>query len=148
MQFYFNGEQIDLVHMGPAHTAGDAAVLFRGHNAVHMGDVFVTGMYPFIDADNGGDLDGVIRFCEAVLQEINTETVVIPGHGQIAGYTDLVAYLSMLKTIRGRIVELIEQGATLEDVIAANPTAEWDATKGPPGRLLNRAYKSLTRVRH
>ena len=147
MQFHFNGEKIDLLHFGPAHTTGDAAVLFRGHNAVHMGDVFVTGTYPFIDADNGGDLDGIIRFSEAVLKEINVETVVIPGHGQIAGYTELAAYISMLKTIRERIASLIEQGATLAEVGAANPTAEWDSERGSPARLLDRAYKSLSRAR-
>lgn len=147
MQFHFNGELIDLVHFGPAHTTGDVAVLFRGHNAVHMGDVFVTGMYPFIDADNGGDLDGAIRFCEAVLQEINEETIVIPGHGPIGSYSDLETYVSMLRTVRERVAVLIEQGATLEDVIAANPTAEWDSELGRPGRLLDRAYKSLSRAR-
>jgi len=53
MQFHFNGERIDLVHFGPAHTTGDTGVFFRGNNAVHLGDVF-NGAYPFIDADNGG----------------------------------------------------------------------------------------------
>ena len=81
MQIHFNGEQIDLLHFGPAHTTGDGAVVFRGRNVAHMGDVFNTGGYPFIDADNGGDLDGIILFCEAILREINEDTVVIPGHG-------------------------------------------------------------------
>jgi len=57
MQLHFNGERIDLLHFGPAHTTGDAGVVFRNHNAVHMGDVFNNAGYPFIDADNGGDLD-------------------------------------------------------------------------------------------
>ena len=51
----------------------------------------------------------------------------------------------MLKTIRERISALIADGATLADVIAAKPTAEWDAAKGDPIRLLDRAYASLTR---
>ncbi len=61
LQFHFNGEEIDLLHFGPAHTTGDTAVLFRGQNVVHMGDVY-NGQYPFVDADNGGELDGLIRF--------------------------------------------------------------------------------------
>jgi glyoxylase-like metal-dependent hydrolase (beta-lactamase superfamily II) len=145
MQFHFNGEQIDLLHFGPAHSTGDAAVVFRGRNVVHMGDVFNNSGYPFIDADNGGDLDGVINFCESVLDEIDEDTVVVPGHGPVAAYTDLLSYVSMLKTIRERISALIADGATLDDVIAAKPTAEWDEAKGDPIRLLDRAYASLTR---
>lgn len=145
MQFHFNGEQIDLMHFGSAHTTGDTAVILRGRNVVHMGDVFNTGGYPFIDADNGGDLDGVILFCEGVLREIDENTIVVPGHGPVGTQADLTEYVSMLRTIRERVAMLIADGATLEEVIAANPTAEWDAAKGDPVRLLDRAYVSLTR---
>ncbi len=145
MQFHFNGERIDLLHFGPAHTTGDAAVVFRGRNVVHMGDVFNNSGYPFIDADNGGDLDGVILFCEAALKEIAEDTVVVPGHGPVGTYADLMEYVSMLRTIRERIATLIAGGATLDEVIAARPTAEWDADKGDPMRLLDRAYASMTR---
>ena len=103
MQFHFNGEQIDLLHFGPAHTGGDAAVFFHARNAVHMGDVFNNAGYPFIDADGGGDLNGLIRFCEDVLAEITADTVIIPGHGPLAGYQDLENYVAMLSEIRDRI---------------------------------------------
>ncbi len=145
MQFHFNGEQIDLLHFGPAHTTGDSAVVFRGRNVVHMGDVFNAAGYPFIDADNGGDLDGIIEFCEAVLDEIDENTIVIPGHGAVGTYTDLQEYVAMLRTIRNRIIVLIAGDATLDDVVAARPTAEWDDVKGDPMRLLDRAYASLSR---
>lgn len=145
MSFHFNGQQIDLLHDGEAHTTGDVAVIFRGDNAVHLGDVFNNAGYPFIDADSGGSLPGLVRFCEAVLEEINTGTVVIPGHGPIAGYERLVDYTATLATIRNRLAALIEDGASLEDVIAAAPTAQWDAQWGDPSSFLNRAYTSMTR---
>ncbi|MFL2547366.1 MAG: MBL fold metallo-hydrolase [Candidatus Rariloculaceae bacterium] len=145
MQFHFNGELIDLLHFGPAHTSGDGAVVFRGHNAVHMGDVFNNGGYPFIDADNGGGLDGMILFCEAILNQIEEDTIVIPGHGPTATYSDLADYVLMLRTIRERVAALIAMGATLDEVINAKPTAEWDETRGDPVRLLDRAFASLTR---
>ena len=143
MQFYFNGETIDLMHFGPAHTTGDTAVIFRGSNVVHMGDVFNRSGYPFIDADNGGGIDGVILFCESVLQQIETNTIVVPGHGPIGTYTDLADYVAMLREIRERIAIMIAGGATLEEVISARPTAEWDEVMGDPQRLLDRAYASL-----
>jgi glyoxylase-like metal-dependent hydrolase (beta-lactamase superfamily II) len=145
MQLHYNGEQIDLLHFGPAHTTGDAAVIFRGHNAVHMGDVFNNAGYPFIDADNGGDLDGTITFCEGVLKELRPGAVVIPGHGAVAQYADLERYIDMLKGVRAKISALIKDGATLEQVIAAKPTAEWDARYGDPTRMVNRAYAALSR---
>jgi glyoxylase-like metal-dependent hydrolase (beta-lactamase superfamily II) len=145
MQVHFNGERIDLLHFGPAHTTGDAAVIFRNHNAVHFGDVFNNSGYPFIDADNGGDLDGMIVFCEAVLAELDEGAAVIPGHGAVATYADLERYIAMLKSVRARIAALIADGATLEQVIAARPTAEWDAAYGDPARIVDRAYATLTR---
>ncbi len=144
MQFHFNGEQIDLVHYGPAHTTGDTAVIFRGVNAVHFGDVFNAG-YPFIDADNGGEIEGMIAFCSAVLDEIDSNTHVIPGHGPVSDYDGLVHYIHMLTTVRGRIVGMIAEGLSLEEIAAAKPTAEFDAQFGDPSGFINRAYTSLMR---
>ncbi|HEX7037510.1 MAG TPA: MBL fold metallo-hydrolase [Pseudomonadales bacterium] len=143
MQFHFNGERIDLMHFGPAHTTGDTAVIFRGHNVVHLGDVFNAAGYPFIDVGNGGDLDGVIAFCRAVLDEIDTATVVVPGHGAVSSYQDLEAYVSMLETVRSRIAELVGEGADLETVLAAKPTRGFDDRYGDPERFIDRAYFSL-----
>ena len=145
MQFHFNGERIDLLHAGPAHTTGDTAVIFRGSNAVHLGDVFNNSGYPFIDADNGGDLTGVINFCKAVLGQINPQTIVIPGHGPIANQEKLVAYVAMLETLRGRILELVKAGKTLEEVVAAKPTHDFDSVHGDSTNFVDRAYRSLKR---
>jgi glyoxylase-like metal-dependent hydrolase (beta-lactamase superfamily II) len=145
MQLHFNGEKIDLLYTGPAHTTGDTAVIFRNHNAADLGDVFNNAGYPFIDTDNGGDLDGTIKFCETVLAELRPGAVVIPGHGPVGTYDDLVAYIAMLKGVRAKLAALVKKGATLEEVLAAKP--EWDARYGDPMRILNRGYASLTRRR-
>jgi len=145
MTMHFNGEVIDIMHFGPAHTAGDAAVFFRGHNAVHTGDAYISAGYPFIDADNGGDLDGMISFLSSVLDELEPGAIVIPGHGPVSDYAALERYVEMLGDIRGRIATLIADGASLEQVIAAAPTAAWDGEFGNPAGLINRAYMSLTR---
>ena len=145
MEFHFNGQRIDLMHFGPAHTAGDTAVFFRGVNAVHTGDVFNNSGYPFIDADNGGDIDGMIAFCKAMLAELNADSIVIPGHGPVTGYADLSDFINMLQTVRDRIAILLDQGKTLEEVIAAKPTADFDERYGDPSGLIDRAYSSLTK---
>lgn len=144
MQFHFNGETVDLFHFGPAHTTGDTAVYFRDSNVVHMGDVFNAG-YPFIDAGNGGDIDGMIRFCKEVRSQLDDNSIVVPGHGPVLGYAELENYIDMLETVRDRISGMIHDGKSLEEVIAAAPTAEFDEKYGDPGRLIDRAYMSLSR---
>jgi glyoxylase-like metal-dependent hydrolase (beta-lactamase superfamily II) len=147
MHFHFNGERLDLMHFGPAHTTGDTAVIFREHKTVHMGDVYNNAGYPFIDADNGGSLSGVIEFCSKVLEQIDSTYTVVPGHGPVADGQALADYVAMLTMIRDRMSALIGSGATLEQVRAARPTSEWDSRKGDPESFLDRAYLSLTRER-
>ena len=148
MRFYFNEDEIDIVHVGPAHTAGDAAVIFRKHNAVHFGDVFNNTGYPFIDADSGGGIDGMIAFCQTILDEMGPNAIIIPGHGEVTDSATLQAYIDMLKTVRERVAAMIGEGKSLEEVMAAKPTADFDETFGPEGQSLgfvNRVYTSLMR---
>ena len=148
MRLYFNGDEIDIVHAGPAHTAGDAAVIFRKHNAVHFGDVFNNTGYPFIDADSGGGIDGMIAFCQTILDEMGPNAVIIPGHGEVTDSATLQAYIDMLKTVRERVAAMIAEGKSMEEVMAAKPTADFDETFGPEENSLgfvNRVYTSLMR---
>ncbi|MEM7360091.1 MAG: MBL fold metallo-hydrolase [Pseudomonadota bacterium] len=143
MKFHYNDQEIELFHYGPAHTTGDTAVIFRGANAVHMGDVYNNSGYPFIDADNGGKLDGMIKFCQKILQQIDENTKVIPGHGPVADYQGLSDYIDMLTLVKQRLEKLIADGASLEEVFAAKPTAEFDEAMGNNILFINRAYHSL-----
>ncbi len=145
MRMHFNGHTIDLLHFGPAHTEGDTAVIFTEANVVHLGDVFNNSGYPFIDADNGGSLGGIVDFCQAVLDRIDPSAIVVAGHGQVSDYRGLSNYVAMLSTIRDRIQALVDSGATLEQVVAARPTAEWDEQMGDPSQVVNRAYTGMTR---
>ena len=149
MRLYFNGDEIDIVHTGPAHTAGDAAVIFRNRNVVHFGDVFNNTGYPFIDADSGGSIDGMIAFCQSILDEVGADAVIVPGHGAVTDSATVQRYIDMLKIVRGRVAEQIAQGKSLAEVVAAQPTADFDATYGAesqsPG-FVNRVYASLMRA--
>jgi len=147
MKFHLNGQTIELWHFGPAHTTGDAAIYFSETNAVHLGDVFNNRGYPFIDAGNGGSMEGVIRFSKKTLARINKDTVVIPGHGPISNYQGLADYVTMLTTVKDRMLKLIDEGATLEEVIAAKVTADYDKKRGANTLFINRAYMSLTHKR-
>ena len=146
LRFHFNGDEIDVVHVGPAHTAGDAAVIFRNHNAVHFGDVFNNAGYPYIDVDNGGHIDGMIAFCQAILDEVGPQGVVIPGHGPVTDGKALAAYIDMLKTVRDRVAKQMGEGRSLMEVVASRPTEDLDVTFGPEMMSLgfvDRVYTSL-----
>ena len=148
MRLHYNGDQIDLVHAGPAHTTGDTAVIFRKHKAVHLGDVFNNLGYPFVDVDSGGDINGMIAFCQAILDELPQDAIVIPGHGEIVDYAALEAYIAMLTTVRDRIAAGIAEGKSLAEVGASNPTAGFEERYGNVAASLgfvNRVYTSLTK---
>ena len=125
MNLHLNGDRIELYHFGHAHTTGDSAVYLRDSNVLHMGDVFNMSGPPFIDADNGGSIDGIIQFCEEVLKVVNDETIVVPGHGPISTTQDIQTYIDMLIVVRDRIRSQIDEGKNLKEIIASDPSKEW-----------------------
>jgi glyoxylase-like metal-dependent hydrolase (beta-lactamase superfamily II) len=128
--FHWNGEEIRVHHVAPAHTDGDSIIHFVKADVVHMGDVFFNGGYPFIDTSSGGRIDGVIAAAERVLAGTTEKTRIIPGHGPLATRADLAAYRDVLKTLRERIAALKAAGKSREEAIAARPTADTDAKWG------------------
>jgi cyclase len=128
--FHFNGEDIEVIHLAPAHTDGDAAVWFRKANVLHTGDEFFNGLYPFIDLSSGGSIDGVVAAADLLLGRINDQTKIIPGHGPLASKADLTKYRNMLAAVRDRVKRAIQEGKTLDQVVAAKPSADFDAVWG------------------
>jgi glyoxylase-like metal-dependent hydrolase (beta-lactamase superfamily II) len=112
-----------------------------------MGDIFFNRMYPFIDTSSGGTVDGVIAGADKGLELAGANTKIIPGHGPLAGKPDLMAYRDMLATVSARIKVAKRAGKTLEEAIAAKPTAEFDAlwAKGflAPDRFVEMLWKNL-----
>jgi cyclase len=125
-----NGERVEAGRIPPAHTDTDAYVHFARANALHMGDVFFNGVYPFIDASTGGNINGQIAGATLGLKLSDNATKIVPGHGPIADKAALTAYRDMLVTVRDRVQKLKASGRSLADVTAAKPTADLDATWG------------------
>jgi len=130
MSFYLNGEEIKVVHVPHAHTDGDAVVFFTKANAVHMGDCYFEGFYPYIDVGSGGSIKGVIAAADLVLARTDAKSQIIPGHGPLSDKARLQTYREMLQGISLAVEKLIAAGKTREEVIAAKPTAPWDEKAG------------------
>lgn len=125
-----NGKSIHAMHVNPAHTDGDTYYYFPEDNAIHMGDNFFSGRYPYIDLDSGGDIDGLIANVTMALGIVDDATKIIPGHGNVASKADLDSYKNILVTLRERVIKAREEGNTLEETQKLGLSKEWDATHG------------------
>jgi glyoxylase-like metal-dependent hydrolase (beta-lactamase superfamily II) len=135
-ELFFNDEPVEIIYQPKAHTDGDSLVFFRHSDVVSTGDIFTTTGYPFIDLANGGsiqgELDALNRILDITIPKHDEEggTYVIPGHGRLCDEWEVVEYRDMVTIIRDRIQAMIKKGATLAQVKAAHPTADYDDRYG------------------
>jgi len=128
--FHLNDLEINVVHQNNAHTDGDSIVFFKTANVIHMGDTFFNTMYPFMDSSSNGSIDGMINSVKHILTIVDDKTKIIPGHGPLADKKSLEKYHNMLVTVKERMQKLINQGKTLEEIIAIKPNADLDKNWG------------------
>lgn len=119
LSVYINGEKVSVFHVDHAHTDGDAMLYFTESNVLHTGDVYFNGMYPFIDLNSGGSIDGYIEAVKQGLSGINDATIIIPGHGKMSNKAEYKVFLTMLEILRTNVLAEIQKGKT-EDEVAAN----------------------------
>jgi len=134
----FYGEALVLKTYGPGHTDGDISVYFSNADVLALGDIFWNGYYPFIDNGVGGGIDGMIRWVNTSLASVTDKTIVIPGHGPVGNRPQLVEFRDMLVAIRENVSRLKKQGKSIEEVVAAKPTAAYDDKWG--GYVINGAF--------
>jgi glyoxylase-like metal-dependent hydrolase (beta-lactamase superfamily II) len=133
---YFNGEGIELLYMGRAHTDGDTMVYFRKSDVLVAGDVYANDLFPRVDVQNGGDFAGIVKALNTIIRvTIPSEkeeggTYVIPGHGRLADEADLVEYRDMTTILRDRIADAVKRRQTLAQTQAARLTRDYDGRYG------------------
>jgi glyoxylase-like metal-dependent hydrolase (beta-lactamase superfamily II) len=146
LTFFFNGDEIEVLHVAPAHTDGDAIVHFKKANVIHTGDVFVAH-YPIVDSSSGGTYEGHIAAADRILALADDSTKIIPGHGPVSTKADVQAFRDMVVKVRDKVAALAAQKKTLDEIKAAKPTAEYDAKYGQgfikPDMLVEMAYKAI-----
>lgn len=130
VSFHLNKQEIEVVHQANAHTDGDSVVYFKSANVIHAGDVFFNGLYPFIDSQANGSVNGVIRAVDKILAAADDKTQIIPGHGPLGDKKSLKQYRHMLVTARDRLQKHMEKGKNLEQIIDLKPLADFDKNWG------------------
>lgn len=144
VDFHLNGDDIHVFYNGPGHTGGDSFVYFLQDNIIHTGDVFRTIAYPRVDTAGGGSWLGIMASYEKLLDISNAQTKFLPGHGVVSTQQDLRDQYNMLRTIRNRMAMAIDQGMTLEQILALGITddlghQDW----GDPTASLTALYNEL-----
>ncbi|HUA17404.1 MAG TPA: MBL fold metallo-hydrolase [Bryobacteraceae bacterium] len=135
-KLWFNGEGVDIIHPANAHTDGDSIVYFKRSDVIATGDIFTTTNYPVIDVAAGGSINGIVdalqRIVDMIIPVYGQEggTYVIPGHGRLCDFGDVLNYREMTVIIRDRVQDMINKGMTLEQVKAARPTVDYDPLYG------------------
>jgi glyoxylase-like metal-dependent hydrolase (beta-lactamase superfamily II) len=145
--YRLDGETIVVNPLKPSHTDGDLFVYFKKGDVLATGDAFWNGHYPFIDNGHGGGINGTIAAIEGFLRLATDRTLIVPGHGPVGNRAQLREYLRMLISVRDKIRVLKTQGKSLTEVIAANPTASFDAKWGTfiitPSRFTAVVYQGV-----
>ncbi len=147
MSFHLNGEDARIFHVANAHTDGDAVIHYQNANVIHTGDTMFNGIFPYIDIDNGGSVDGYIAAQQKILSLSDNKTKIIPGHGPLAGKKQLQTAVDMLIDAKKLISGMITKGKTEEEVVKANPLAKyhdkWNWQFITTERMTRQVYKSL-----
>jgi len=97
--------------------------------------------------ESGGSVKGILRALDRLLPMLDDNTKVIPGHGGLSGKKDVLAYRKMIATVVGRVEPMAKSGKTLQQVLAAKPTREFDEEWGKfrkPEAFVEIVYNGLT----
>jgi len=143
LSLHLNGDRLVLLHVPASHGDGDVIAWWEEANVVHLGDTYYAGGYPLLDVSRGGSLAGLVAAIETVLSRADADTVIVPGHGPPSDRDELAGYRDMLVAIGRRVRELVEEGRNLDEVLAAQPAATFDAQYGSGGVSAERFVRSL-----
>jgi len=152
VSLHFNGESATAYHVAHGHTDGDSIIHFPASNVIHMGDMYFNTLYPYVDLDAGGSIQGMVNAADLALSLADESTRIIPGHGPLAITEDLRTYRDYLIKASANVQALIDEDKNLQAVIAAEPTAEWDEELGKawitPAQFVTFIYNSLEGIDH
>ncbi len=139
LSFHMNGDEVELIPVRGAHTDGDTMVKFVKADVIMSGDFYRQVGYPFPDRSSGGSVQGLIDGLQQMADAAGPSTKIVPGHGIVVDRTEVLAHRAMAIAIRDKVTALVRQGRTADEIVAAKPTAEYDA-KVPQGATTSERF--------
>lgn len=104
------GEIVTAEFRGPAHTGGDAVVIFEKANVVHMGDLVFNRIYPFVDRPGGASMRGWVKSLEDSAAAYPADAIYVFGHGNPKfGVTGKRADLLAMRDFLGAVLEHVQK---------------------------------------
>jgi glyoxylase-like metal-dependent hydrolase (beta-lactamase superfamily II) len=140
---YLNGETVQLVPLGPAHTDGDTAVKFEQADVLMTGDVYRSAGFPAAAITNGGSVLGTLAALDKLVSLAGPNTKVVPGHGPVVDRAALVFHRDMANTVRDRVAQALRDGKTPDEIRASKPTADFEQRVGGPPNFITQFVDGL-----
>jgi cyclase len=134
------GQKVEYTLMPQAHTDGDIYVWFPEDNLLVAGDVASPQRYPVVDPASNGWLGGMAEGLKMLIARGNDKTQVVAGSGAVCSIADLKQQREMCLSVLTRIGESYYKGQTWDELLALNPTMEFDARFGDPALFLRQSY--------
>ncbi len=152
VKIHMNDEVVDFIPIRAAHTGGDTNIKFEKANVLFIGDFYRNYGFPFIDISNGGSLKGMLEGLDATMKSADANTIIVPGHGTLIKRDDMVPYRDMVVAVSGKVGEMIAQGKSLPEVLAAKLTAPYSGkvaggTDTSAERFVTAVYQELKGAR-
>lgn len=122
---HFADQTVTALHFPKGHTDGDSVIFFEPAHVVHMGDLMFAGAFPFIDTRSGGSVTGYIANLEAIMEKIDAQTVVIPGHGELTNLEGVKQFHAMILETQSTVQAMKSNGKTLEQAQATGLSPKW-----------------------
>ena len=148
VKIHMNGEVVDFIPIRAAHTGGDTNIKLEKANVLFIGDFYRNYGYPFIDINNGGSLKGMLEGLDVTMKSADANTTIVPGHGTLIKRDAIVPYRDMILAVADKVQQMISQGKSLQEVLAAKVTAPFDAkvaggTDSSADRFVSAVYQEL-----
>ena len=112
-------EEIDLYYFGPAHTNGDAWVVFKELRVLHSGDAFAGTTTPIIDGNNGGSAVNYGKTLAKAASTIKNVDTIITGHSPLMKPADLNEYATFNNEFATWVAAQKKAGKSVDDAAAA-----------------------------
>jgi cyclase len=147
LTFHMNGEEVRVFPIARAHTDGDTIVQFVNNDVIMTGDFYRSVQYPNVDRANGGSLRGLEDGLSRVIALCGPNTKVIPGHGPTVDRNAVMAHRDVVTGVSRKVADLIKQGKSESEVVAAKPAAEFSSRVKDVGitedRFVGQVYAEL-----
>jgi len=148
VRIHMNDEVVHFVPIFKAHTGGDTNIKFEKANVLFIGDFYRNYGYPFIDINNGGSLKGMLEGLDLTMQSADANTVIVPGHGTLIKRDAIAPYREMILEVTDKVHEMIREGKSLQEVLAAKVTAPYNGkvaggTGSSAERFVSAVYQEL-----